>query len=586
MDIDETSGSANACFTSQAFSYAISKELSEYYRLMAVLESRASSQLDPTAKANGDGVLTLKRLYVWLLEASRKMRILAVLIDSISHLKGGALASALYSHSRTGRDLISICKIVILGDPFSHKFMMRLLKKVTTPIFNMIKTWVFEGEFVDPHREFFIVNNVGTRVLSSSQNIDLWREGYTIQESMLPEFVPSMLAQKILRAGKSINFLRSRCGDVEWVQERAAAAEASEMLSYTNLESLQTLTENATSKVDHRVMEIVTQKFSLPLHFKALRRYILLGQGDFVQSLLDGLKTELEKEMNKISEVVVMGCIRSAIHASNAMYDEEDVLERLCMKRIGTFTSQSGWDVFALDYRIDRASPLATVIPPEMISEYQKVFRLLWKLKKTELNTNECWKGLKAISRSINRPALGVGKHLKELLMIAFNVRSKLSHFCTNLQYYITFEVLESAWKDFKIMADKATDLDALIGAHEIYIASILSKCFLDSNPSAEALRALLVEYFRLIDAFTKMIVRLVTDAQQILQILYARLNGTAANWTGGDARPFVDDVPTEYHLEMKHHFIAIQEKYDIFIGSFTEKVANDLLSTANVFFR
>jgi len=93
MDIDAQSG----CFTSQAFSYAINKELSEYYRLMAVLESRATGQLnDP------DGPLTLRRLYVWLTEAIRKMRILAVLVDSISHLKGGSLASALYAHSRTG----------------------------------------------------------------------------------------------------------------------------------------------------------------------------------------------------------------------------------------------------------------------------------------------------------------------------------------------------------------------------------------------------------------------------------------------------------------------------------------------------
>lgn len=96
MEIDEDSQmSSNCCFTSQAFSYAINKELSEYYRLMAVLESQ-------TTKSEGN-VLTLRRLYVWLTEALRKLRILAVLVDSILHLKGGALASALFAHSQTGK---------------------------------------------------------------------------------------------------------------------------------------------------------------------------------------------------------------------------------------------------------------------------------------------------------------------------------------------------------------------------------------------------------------------------------------------------------------------------------------------------
>ena len=94
---------SNSCFTSQAFSYAVSKELAEYYRLMAVLESRATGQRE--GDPNADGALTLRRLSVWLTEAARKMRILAVLVDSISHLKGGALASALYAHSRTGMAL-------------------------------------------------------------------------------------------------------------------------------------------------------------------------------------------------------------------------------------------------------------------------------------------------------------------------------------------------------------------------------------------------------------------------------------------------------------------------------------------------
>ena len=564
----------NSCFTSQAFSYAVSKELAEYYRLMAVLESRATGQREGDPNADG-GALTLRRLSVWLTEAARKMRILAVLVDSISHLKGGALASALYAHSRTGMAFslyIQHCSSDGAGEPFAQTFIMRLLRKVSMPIFNMIKTWVFEGEFTDPHREFFVVDNVNGQI--ASHGFDLWRMGYTINQFMLPEFLTPKLAEKILRAGKSINFLRSRCGDVEWVQERAASSSTTDAVSYTNLEALQALVEDASSKVDRRLIKIMTQKYALPVHFKALRRYILLNQGDFVQALLDCLRPELDKEMSKISDAAVMGYIRTAIHSSDAMYDDEDVLDRLCMKKLGTFTTQTGWDVFALDYRIDPSSPLSAVIPPATMVEYQQVFRLLWKLKKTEGNLNECWKGLKCISRGANRPDLGMGKRVRELLLMAFNLRSKLAHFCINFQHYVMFEVLEGAWKDFTSTADKAEDLDALICAHDAYMQSILSKCLLDDSPTAHELRNRLTEYFRLIDGFTKMIIRLVCDAEQILHFLYARLRGADGlqNWEGS-ARPEVDDVPIEYYHEMKNHFAAIVDKYEIFIHAFTEQV-------------
>eukprot|EP00210_Caulerpa_lentillifera_P002528 g2425.t1 len=561
MDIDEeTESSLVTSFTSQAFSYAIQKELSEYYRLMAVLESQAT-------KPEGN-LLTLRRLHVWLTEALRKMRILAVLVESTLHLKGGALANSLYAHSQS-------------GGPVSQKFIMKLLKRVSVPLFTMIRTWVFEGEFTDPHNEFFIVDNAGLRRSSGlrrdpGKTFDLWRMGYTLNTAMLPGFVNPSLAQKILRAGKSINFLRSRCGDVEWVQKQAANTSDNQMVSYTNLETLQSLVEEASSRVDQRLMHIMTKKHHLPLHFKAMRRYILLGQGDFVHSLLDCLRGELDKEMSKVSEVAVMGGIRSAIHSSNAIYDDEEVLERLCMKKFEALTNQIGWDVFALDYKLDSTCPLSTVLTPVTLLEYQKVFRLLWKLKRAEDRLNESWRGMKCISRSTSRPDLQLGRKLRSLYLLAFNARTKLAHFCTNFQHYIMFEVLEGAWKDFTNKADQATDLDALIEAHEDYVSHIVSKCLLGSDSTSDGLRNLLMEYFNLIDGFCNTITRLLMDSEQILKFLYSRLHAGQGNWSVDENRGELDDVPGEYYHEMREHFASILEKYDLFLAAFTERVTGE----------
>ena len=39
-----------------------------------------------------------------------------------------------------------------------------------------------------------------------------------------------------------------------------------------------------------RLLHVMTKEYKLHLHFKALRKYMLLGQGDFVRYLLDVLE--------------------------------------------------------------------------------------------------------------------------------------------------------------------------------------------------------------------------------------------------------------------------------------------------------
>jgi len=119
-------------------------------------------------------------------------------------------------------------------------------------------------------------------------------------------------------------------------------------------------------------------------------------------------------------------------------------------------------------------------------------------------------------------------------------------------------EILEEAWNECATKADKVSDLDALIQAHEGYI---------DVSPSSgpdsvgEAFSLLMMDYFKLIDAFSKTVSRLVGDTKLILLFLYARLRGDESNWTSSDSRYKVDDVPPDYHNEMKAYYGAFLEK-------------------------
>lgn len=113
-----------------------------------------------------------------------------------------------------------------------------MLLQVCVPLFDKIRQWVFEGRLEDPDCEFFIVAQAGftsqqhsktrsgiSMKLTAPHGRDPWREGYKIEPAKLPPFISAALAQCILRAGKSINFLRDSCGDVTWAQERVASAQ-------------------------------------------------------------------------------------------------------------------------------------------------------------------------------------------------------------------------------------------------------------------------------------------------------------------------------------------------------------------------
>lgn len=301
----------------QAFASALQDELSDYYKLLAVLESQSMNPIPMTGSDSGSpaNYLSLRRLAVWLAEPMVRMRLMAVLVDRCRDLRGGAMAGAIHGQAQH-------------GDPLVQEFMGRLLRRVCSPLFEMVRSWVLEGELEDVFHEFFIISQP---VKAES----LWREGYRIQSSMLPSFISPVLAQRILRTGKSINFLRVCCEDSGWAD--AAAESAAHVgtttrrggLGYGETDALEALVIEAAKRIDQHLMDVIHKKFRFKDHCLAIKRYLLLGQGDFVQYLMDIVGPELSEPANTISSFQLAGLLEAAIRASNAQYDDRDTLDKI-----------------------------------------------------------------------------------------------------------------------------------------------------------------------------------------------------------------------------------------------------------------
>ena len=81
--------------------------------------------------------------------------------------------------------------------------------------------------------------------------------------------------------------------------------------------------------------------------------------------------------------------METAIRSSNAQKDPPDVLRRLDARMLEYSQGEIGWDVFTLEYKVD--APLDTVLDPDSMIKYLKLFNHLWKMKRIENTITKGW---------------------------------------------------------------------------------------------------------------------------------------------------------------------------------------------------
>ena len=59
-----------------------------------------------------------------------------------------------------------------------------------------------------------------------------------------------------------------------------------------------------------------------------------------------------------------------------------NIVDRLLAKKLDF--GETAWDSFNFQYSMDKIEPLFSVITPEFVNNYQKIFHFLWKLKRVE----------------------------------------------------------------------------------------------------------------------------------------------------------------------------------------------------------
>jgi len=226
---------------------------------------------------------------------------------------------------------------------------------------------------------------------------------------MIPRFMSFQVANKILLIGKSINFMLNY-RQLAFAQNKLSKVTKQHILDYNlaseNFEAtkpisggepnllsksvanhllynsgetnpselkaalhelkmegetkLSNILERISSSIDAKLLNLMVKEFYLLEHLSALKKFMLLGQGDFYVCLMDSIGLELNKQPNKLFRHNLTSILEGCLRTSNAQYEPNYVLNRINVRLLDSNPGDTGWEIFTLDYIID--PPLNAVV--------------------------------------------------------------------------------------------------------------------------------------------------------------------------------------------------------------------------------
>jgi gamma-tubulin complex component 3 len=505
----------------QSFREGIAEEVVSYYRMISVLEAqlktttfRSENVEESVLSANmaSDSTMTLKKLAVWTAEPMRRMKWLYMVIENdlsgkvnsenvvneLVDAKRGAV------HDLAASRMHQLTQLRAHGDPHLHSLGLALEVYTSRPVLNMIQNWIFQGTLNDPYKEFFIIKNdaivprvreVG-EVSKPDESFWNWSEQYLVLHSRIPPFISHKLAHKIMVIGKSINFMKTCCGDAEWITEatkKVLLQLPSEGI--TQFDQLRQPIHILYETINARLVRLVVDKFQLMQQIEAIRKYLFLGQGDLIQVLMESLEPELSLPVGKQYRhnllPIVDGAIRSSVANSwpSAIQDCCEIFipssKELASEGRGIGTPgapQDGWDVFELQYKL--LSPLNAILAsPSITKQHRAIFRFLWRLRRIQYVLSGSWRLTTNTTRQLNH----LVPEIVPLMQQVHLLRHQMTHFISNIQYYIMFEVLETAWQQLETTIRNAKSLDEIVSAYTEYVSMIIKSSLID-DPESQAM--------------------------------------------------------------------------------------------------
>ncbi|XP_039118396.1 gamma-tubulin complex component 2-like [Dioscorea cayenensis subsp. rotundata] len=456
-----------------AFAAALRALLLDYQAMVAQLEHQFRI-----------GRLSVQGLWFYCQPMMGSLHALGIVVEKVSsdNLFGSATLNLLQSQAKA-----------MAGDNAVRSLLEKMTQCASSAYLCILERWVYEGVIDDPYGEFFIAENKALQKESLTQDYDAkyWQQRYSLKDG-IPSFLTSV-SGTILTTGKYLNVMRE-CGH----NVQVPVSENSKLMTFGSNHQYFECIKTAYDFASCELLNLMKDKYDLIGKLRAMKRYLLLDQGDFLVHFMDIARDELAKRPDEISVEKLQSLLDLALRTTAAAADpchEElaccvertSLLKRLSIlkdldspypsnlgKTVGDGddltepVSITGLETFSLSYKVQW--PLSLVISRKALTKYQLIFRFLFHCKHVNRQLCMAWQVHQGF-RCLN--TLGTAISRSSLLC-----RSMLK-FIISLLHYLTFEVLEPNWHLMHDRLRNVKSIDEVIQFHDFFLQKCLKECLL-----------------------------------------------------------------------------------------------------------
>lgn len=456
--VSTTSGCMVPGLIGQGMVSALERELSNYRAMIAMLQDQLNLQKMENEVSDP---LTLLKVQLWASEPLFRLQSLSDILTSVG------------SETQVGQIITTVYMFTCVGHPTVRIMAKEILISMWKPMQHIILNWLLNGEILDPMGEFFIEE------VPDVPFEKLWDQRYGLSPNKLPSFISPVLAEKILVTGKTHNYLRVVCQNKSVNKDADTMRKTFEnnteaLFAITNDTVVHAMIEKAYVDTSKNLLDVVLEQHRLVLHLTALKKFLLLGQGDFIGNLMQNVKAELDRPAKDLYRHDLHSIMCSALRSSSVQFEDQEVLENLDVYLLDPFDGDLGWDTFTLQYRVDGA--LLTIL--SHMDEYRVIFKPLWNMKRIEFILQNVWKE-QTLTLKRMRFVSDEIKIIQSRLSIC---TSEMIHFIYQVQYYTMFEVIECSWTTLLEHIKTAATLDEVVKQHAAFLERIRLGMFLQDS--------------------------------------------------------------------------------------------------------
>ncbi|XP_005092380.1 gamma-tubulin complex component 4 [Aplysia californica] len=431
------------------------------------------------------------------------------------------------SHKAHGCYMLDILyKNSILGVPVVKAALDRILYVCHGLLFKQLSAWMLHGITSDPYNEFFIRRMDGhVRKTEEEEEEDLGILGLTgrqlqkihlsddgeeiptetsqfgIAADLLPSYIQPRVANKILFVGESVQMFerdkhqmkhQHQGGTIMSTREEEFAADLLDLSRQPGFNSIgfEAVINKIRAHAAEYLWMLVVEESDLTGEIRIMKDYFLLGRGELYLAFIDQAQHLLRTPVASTTEHDVNHAFQHA--ARNVLIDNDALLQRFHLtvpapakgKKKDPNTAQSdvetGWSVLGLSYTVQW--PLHIFFTPSILQKYDKIFRFLLAVRRTQLDLQHCWSLQMCNKKVFVSPAAST----------TWQLRTHMAFLVDNLQYYLQVDVIESQYQILMDKIDSTKDFEAAKLAHEQFLSSLLAQSFVHMRTVSSCLYEIL----------------------------------------------------------------------------------------------